>query len=82
MSGLPSVVTHIGGLCNIVIPGLNGYVADLTPESLADAILSAVAERPLDDPVIYAACRKSFGKDRWDEQVWSLMTRCLELHDA
>jgi glycosyltransferase involved in cell wall biosynthesis len=79
VAGLPTVVSHIGGLCNIVIPGLNGLVADLAPDSLADAILQAARSRPLDEPALLAACRRALGKERWERDVWSHLTKALVL---
>jgi len=79
ISGKPTVVTHIGGLGNIVIPGFNGYVCDLTPESLANSILEAYRANPLSNVSVLEACRNSLGKKRWDRQVWSYIERKLEL---
>ena len=71
--GKPTVVTHIGGLGNVVIPGLNGYVCDLTPESLAEKILEARQNNPLETVALLEACRKGLGKERWNAQVWSYL---------
>ncbi len=79
ISGKSTVVTHIGGLANIVIPGFNGYICDLTPESLAHAILEARRVNPLDNPAVLEACRKSLGKARWERQVWLYLKKKLQL---
>lgn len=79
VSGKPTVVTHIGGLGNIVIDGLNGHISDLSPESLADAIQQAARSRLLEIPEILARCRESLGKPRWERQVWSFLQRHLNL---
>lgn len=79
-SGKPLVVSHIGGLCNIVVDRLNGYVCDLTPESLARAIREAVNCSPLySSPELLENCRKALGKDRWERQVWSILQSALKL---
>jgi len=80
VSGKPVVVTHIGGLGNVVLNGLNGYVCDLTPDSLAQAIRIAVASPPFqDDPRLLELCRSCFGKERWGKQVWSILESKLGL---
>lgn len=77
VSGVPTVVSHIGGLANIVIPGFNGEMCDLSPESLADAILRAHEERPLERVGLLAACRESLGKPRWEQSVWTHIGKTL-----
>ena len=79
VSGKPTVVTHIGGLGNIVINGLNGYICDLSPESLADAIQEAARNRLLDSPEVLERCRESLGKPRWERQVWDYLQHHLDL---
>ncbi len=79
VSGKPTVVTHIGGLANIVINGLNGYICDLTPESLADAIMEAAKTRPLDDQAVLDRCRESLGKPRWERRVWRFLVQRLDM---
>lgn len=79
VSGKPTVVSHIGGLGNLVIDGFNGHICNLTAESLADAIQRAAAERLLDDPRILSRCRESLGKPRWERQVWNVLEDLLEL---
>jgi len=79
LSGKPTVVSHIGGLGNIVIDGLNGHVCDLSPESLADAIQTAVKTQCVQKPGMLEACRESLGKPRWERKVWSALQHCLAL---
>lgn len=80
VSGKPTVVSHIGGLGNIVINGLNGHICDLSPESLADAILQSAETRLLENnPEVLARCRESLGKTRWEHQVWRFLVQYLEL---
>jgi glycosyltransferase involved in cell wall biosynthesis len=79
VSGKPTVVTHIGGLGNIVINGLNGHICDLTPESLADAIIQAAEHRLLGNQEILMRCRESLGKPRWEHQVWNFLQQHLNM---
>ncbi|MCL5282293.1 MAG: glycosyltransferase family 4 protein [Planctomycetes bacterium] len=79
VSGKPTVVTHIGGLGNIVIDGLNGHICDLTAESLADAILEAAQTRLLENREVLGRCRESLGKPRWERRVWSFLRQHLDL---
>ena len=79
MCGIPTVVTHIGGLGNIVIDGLNGFICDLTPESLAEGIGRGLAARRLPTGQTLTALRQSLGKPRWEGQVWGHLSRWLEL---
>lgn len=80
VSGKPVVVSHIGGLGNIVINKLNGRVCDLTPESLAQAIRDAVSESPLSrSRALLDACRASLGKQRWQKQIWTILQARLGL---
>lgn len=80
VSGKPLVVSHIGGLCNIVVDRLNGYVCDLTPESLAKAIREAVNYSPLSNcPELLGNCRRALSKDRWERKVWSILQSTLKL---
>ena len=79
VSGKPTVVSHIGGLGNLVIDGFNGHICNLTAESLADAIQRAAAERLLDDPRILSRSRESLGKPRWERQVWNVLEEHLDL---
>ncbi|WP_294260435.1 glycosyltransferase family 4 protein [uncultured Comamonas sp.] len=70
-SGATTVVSHIGGLANIVIDGFNGYVADLSASSLCEAI-----ERAVRQPISFRRPIAALGKQRWDNQV----RRFLQTH--
>lgn len=63
-SGATTVVSHIGGLANIVIDGFNGYVADLSVSSLCHAI-----ERAVQNPIRFRQPIEALSKQRWDSQV-------------
>jgi glycosyltransferase involved in cell wall biosynthesis len=77
--GKPTVVSHIGGLGNIVISGVNGYICDLSPRSLADNIMRAATEPCLQKPEVLRAFRESLGKPRWERQVWEWLSAALQL---
>ncbi len=80
VSGKPVVASHIGGLGNIVINRLNGYVCNLTPESLASAIREAIKYPPLSSrPGVLEACRNALGKERWEKEVWTVLQGTLGL---
>jgi glycosyltransferase involved in cell wall biosynthesis len=79
MCGIPTVVSHIGGLGNIVIDGLNGFVCDLTPESLAHGIRRALKISRLPTGPALESFRESLGKPRWERQVWGHLSHWLEL---
>jgi glycosyltransferase involved in cell wall biosynthesis len=68
-SGATTVVTHIGGLANIVIDGLNGYVSSLTADSLSRSI-----ERAIDEPLDGISSASALSKSRWEAQV----RRCFD----
>ena len=78
VSGKPTVVSHVGGLGNLIVSGLNGHVCDLNATSLATCIRNAL-ESPPPDPVIINKCRESLGKKRWERQVWHHLEEILEL---
>lgn len=79
MCGIPTVVSHIGGLGNLVIDGLNGFVCDLTPESLAHGIRQALDARRLPTGETLQRFRECMGKPRWERQVWERLSTWLEL---
>lgn len=81
VSGKPVIVSHIGGLANLVIDGLNGYVCDLNIEALADAIQTAL-DPPAKPPAVLEAMRASFSKERWERRIWSILSSHLELPNA
>ncbi len=79
--GKPTVVTHIGGLPNLVIQGVNGFLCDLSRESLCSA-LTAAATRCADaewSRELAALTARAFGKARWETAVWSQLAALLEL---
>jgi glycosyltransferase involved in cell wall biosynthesis len=47
MAGLPLVATNVGSVSDVLIDGLNGYLADTSPTALADAL-----EKLIIDPVL------------------------------
>lgn len=82
--GKPVVVTHIGGLPNLVIDGLNGFLCDLNPKSLAAALRRAIgasgdAER---SSRVAHDSRSTFGKERWDDAVWSELASTFRFNGA
>lgn len=77
--GIPTVVSHIGGLGNIVIDGLNGFICDLTPESLAQGIRRALAVSRLPTGPTLDSFRENLGKPRWERQVWDHLSKWLGL---
>lgn len=79
VSGRPTVTTAIGGLPNVVVPGLTGHICDLDPTSLADAIEAAARDRLLGNEALLAACRTALGKDRWETAVWRCLRTWLDL---
>jgi len=79
MCGVPTVVSHIGGLCNVVIDGVNGFVCDLTPASLAEGIRRGLAVSRLPTGPTLKSFRESLGKPRWERQVWDHLSRWLAL---
>lgn len=81
LAGKRLVVTHIGGLCNIVVDQLNGYVADLSPKSLANSIREAVTSQlpPLSNKPLLEICRNSLGKSRWEKKIWSHLQETIGL---
>ncbi|MBN2392186.1 MAG: glycosyltransferase family 4 protein [Anaerolineae bacterium] len=79
MCGIPTVVTYIGGLGNLVIDGVNGYMCDLSPESLAHGIRRALEARRLPTGPTLESFRENLGKPRWERQVWQRLSQWLEL---
>lgn len=73
-SGATIVVSHIGGLANIVIDGLTGYISDLSTESLCVAI-----ERAIGQPISFRGPIEALSKDRWDVQVGRFLQKNLGL---
>ena len=79
MCGIPTVVSHIGGLGNIVIDGLNGFICDLTPESLAQGIRRALYVRRLPTGQTLDLFRENMGKPSWERKVWAYLSHWLDL---
>jgi len=80
-AGKPTVVTHIGGLPNLIIEGINGFICDLSVESLCRALLAAAERR--DDRAwssqLATSTARAFGKARWERAIWSQLEGLLEL---
>lgn len=79
--GKPVVVTHIGGLPNLVLDEVNGFVADLSPLAVSRAIQRA-ARRKSDLAWRANAAfigQSAFGKQRWELQVVSAINDFLQL---
>lgn len=73
-SGATIVVSHIGGLANIVVDGLTGYISDLSIESLCAAI-----ERAMLSPISFREPIVALSKHRWDLQILKFLQMHLEL---
>lgn len=71
------VVTHIGGLPNIVVDNMNGYVSDLSSAVLADKIQAAISRNPLADEAVWKATIESIRIERWRRQVWDALAPVL-----
>jgi len=63
--------------CFVVIPGLNGFMCDLTVDSLANAIVGAMNSGPANEELIHAT-RAAFSKARWDNQILTFPASRLE----
>ncbi len=71
-SGKPTVVTHIGGLPNIVIDGFNGYVSDLDVSSFAYKLIKAHKEnRELNQGC--SIIRGAFSKEEWRGKITNIL---------
>jgi glycosyltransferase involved in cell wall biosynthesis len=70
-AGVPVVVTPVGGLGNLVIPGFNGLVANPTPESLAHAIELLLTDIELLGTMRRncLSMRQSLAKDAWRKRI-------------
>lgn len=79
-SGCATVVTHVGGLPNLVIDGLNGFMSDLSPQALADAIVRA-SKSCRDDQwkkLSTEVNSRAFGKHVWENRLSSHFAGFLE----
>jgi glycosyltransferase involved in cell wall biosynthesis len=79
VSGKATVVTHIGGLPNIVIDEYNGFVSDLTAESLSESIIKALHLGKPENINGIHGLRGALSKQRWEGKVWKVVCRCLPL---
>lgn len=80
--GKPVVVTHIGGLPNLVMENVNGFMCDLDPHSLADALdraIQASGDRERSRRVAEDS-RLALGKRRWDDAVWRELASTFRLN--
>lgn len=69
-SGIPVIVTAVGGLGNLVIPGFNGIVISPDPSSLAEAIKEVSNTETWQE--LNKGClslRKCLSKEIWHERV-------------
>lgn len=79
-SGCATVVTHVGGLPNLVIDGLNGFMSDLSPQALGDAIVRA-SGFCRDDQWKKSSAEfngRAFGKHVWEEKLGAYLAEILE----
>ena len=67
-SGATTIVTHIGGLGNIIIDGFNGYISNLSVESLCETI-----ERALYYPISLDGPMYALSKHRWESEISKLL---------
>jgi glycosyltransferase involved in cell wall biosynthesis len=80
----PVIVSHVGGLCNLVIPGMNGLVVDLRVEELASAIRRVLEDQDLRARLISGglataeAIRLEQWRARWGHVIDSVVSgaRC------
>lgn len=77
VSGRSTVVTHIGGLPNIVIDGLNGYVSDLSPNSLAEKIIEASKNNLIEQNHVNDVMRRVFCKEAWEGKILKEVNRLI-----
>lgn len=78
-SGVPTVVSHIGGLCNVVVPGVTGLVCDLTAPSLASQMRKVLANQWSITHAIVHEFRESLSLVRWKNQVWECLRNDLHI---
>lgn len=81
IAGKPVIVTHIGGLANIVINAVNGYVADLSVHSLVNCIEEALRFNPMSQEQIWNAVTASLGKKRWDKKIIDCVSKFIKIPD-
>jgi len=69
--GVPSVVTRVGGLAEMVADGISGYLADPKPAAIADRI-----DHFFGDPANATQLAKALEIEK-SKYLWSVMTRHL-----
>lgn len=70
-AGTPVIVSDVGGLGNIVIPGFNGYICSPNVHDIAKSIENLLNNNELRNKMALNCLqlRESFGKDRWEKQI-------------
>ncbi len=75
-SGVPVVVSDVGGLPNVVIPQFNGAVAAASPEAMAEAVIDLLSDqqRYVRMSLNCLAMRGAFALDLWKRKIDHLLT--------
>lgn len=71
------VASNIGGICNIVLPNVNGKIVNPTEKELKKALIEYInndEEREIHGNLAHQIVELGFSKKRWDEQ-WSNIIR-------
>lgn len=76
VSGIPTIVTHIGGLGNLVIDGFNGYISNLNPEDFYDKIILSIDNTKSINENLKLV-RESFSKEEWEKKVWKVLNKII-----
>ena len=76
VSGIPTIVTHIGGLGNLIIDGFNGYISNLNPEDFYDKIILSINNAKSINGNL-KSIRQSFSKEEWEKKVWNVLTEII-----
>lgn len=74
--GCATVVTHVGGLPNLVVDELNGFMSDLSPRTLAETIIRA-SKFCRDTQWRKASADfsgRAFGKKVWESKLWNSLS--------
>lgn len=77
VSGVPVIVSDVGGLGNLVIPGFNGHIGPARPELFASAIQEALSDWNAYSRMA-ANClslRRQLSRQRWISSVEALLDR-------
>lgn len=72
VSGVPTVVTHIGGLGNLVIDGYNGYISDLDPMTFVEKIEQAIKNSHILNSNA-KNMREYYSIQNWEYKVWQVI---------